>query len=86
MEYLDGETLSVRLRSRGGLLHEREAILISRQLASALAATHARGIIHRDLKPGNISVVEKVASLFPAPSRNRGERPSQRRKSPPSAT
>jgi serine/threonine protein kinase len=52
MELVEGETLSARL-SRGALpVHE--AIAVAREVAEALAATHAQGIIHRDIKPSNI--------------------------------
>jgi serine/threonine protein kinase len=54
MEYVEGESLSARLRR--GRLPIGTIITIGRQLASALAAAHARGIVHRDLKPANIQV------------------------------
>lgn len=53
MEYLDGEDLAQRLR-RVGRLPLEGALRIVKQIASALAATHARGIVHRDLKPANV--------------------------------
>lgn len=53
MELLHGEMLTDRLR-RTGRIPEQEALLILRQLASALAAAHEAGVLHRDLKPGNI--------------------------------
>lgn len=56
MEHLCGESLSARLGKRGRL-SEDEAMEIIRQLASALAATHAHGIVHRDLKPCNVMLV-----------------------------
>ncbi len=52
MEYLDGESLSSRLRSVG--LRVPEVVDVMRQCCSALAASHKKGIIHRDLKPENI--------------------------------
>ena len=55
MEFLRGEALSGRLRSRGGRLPISDTIRISRQIASALAATHAIQIVHRDLKPDAIA-------------------------------
>jgi serine/threonine-protein kinase len=62
MEFLEGETLDSRLR-RLGRLHPADAIRLIRQVASSLAAAHARGIIHRDLKPENIFlVVDKEVS------------------------
>ncbi len=57
MEYLAGEPLSVRLRNLGGKLQLPDIFRISRQIASALAATHAKGIVHRDLKPDNVMLV-----------------------------
>jgi len=53
MEFLDGEDLERRLR-RVGRLPIAEVVHIVKQVASALAATHAKAIVHRDLKPGNI--------------------------------
>lgn len=56
MEFLDGESLNARLeRSRPLPIHE--AVEITCQTASALAAAHARGIVHRDLKPDNLYLV-----------------------------
>jgi eukaryotic-like serine/threonine-protein kinase len=52
MEWLDGEDLAARLRR--GPLTVRETLAIGRDVAEALAATHARGITHRDLAPGNV--------------------------------
>ncbi len=55
MEYLPGDSLRTRLR-RGPM--PLEAVLrISRQIASALSAAHARRIVHRDLKPDNLMLV-----------------------------
>jgi serine/threonine-protein kinase len=56
LEYVPGPTLADRLRR--GAIPIHESILISRQIAEALEATHAKGIIHRDLKPANIKVSE----------------------------
>jgi serine/threonine protein kinase len=60
MEYLEGEPLwqrMTRLRDRGERMSRTEVLRVSRQLASALAAVHAKGIVHRDLKPDNIVLV-----------------------------
>ena len=56
MEFLDGETLGQRL-SRVGRLSELEAATVTRGIAVALAAAHAKGIVHRDLKPDNVFLV-----------------------------
>jgi eukaryotic-like serine/threonine-protein kinase len=56
LEYVPGPTLAERLHR--GPLPTREAMLVSKQIAEALEAAHAKGIIHRDLKPANIKVSE----------------------------
>ena len=57
MEYLKGDTLTQRLKKGGGKIPQPEALRIARQIASALAAAHAKNIIHRDLKPDNVMLV-----------------------------
>jgi serine/threonine protein kinase len=52
-EYLEGEDLQERLQRLGRLSLARTARIID-QVASALAAVHAKGVIHRDLKPSNV--------------------------------
>jgi serine/threonine protein kinase/Tol biopolymer transport system component len=52
MELLEGETLRERLV--GSALPARKALEIAAQVATGLAAAHARGIVHRDLKPDNL--------------------------------
>lgn len=51
-EFIDGETLGSRI-SRGKIPLD-EAVEISIQVASALAASHKSGIVHRDIKPDNV--------------------------------
>jgi eukaryotic-like serine/threonine-protein kinase len=53
-EMLEGESLSARLRN--GKLTVTRAVDFARQIASGLAAAHAKGIIHRDIKPDNLFV------------------------------
>jgi len=53
MGYVDGESLSVRLKRRLRLSIE-ESRRIMRETADALAAAHQQGVIHRDVKPDNI--------------------------------
>jgi tetratricopeptide (TPR) repeat protein len=54
MQYIDGETLASRLGR--GPLAVREALMLTTELADALAVAHKRGIVHRDIKPQNIMV------------------------------
>jgi len=66
MELLEGDSLKKRIAKSGGKLGH-SALLIARQIATALAATHAKGIVHRDLKPENVMLV-------PDPEAHGGER------------
>jgi len=52
MEYIDGPSLSERLRE--GPLEPRLAARYVRQVAQAMSYAHDQGVLHRDLKPGNI--------------------------------
>jgi eukaryotic-like serine/threonine-protein kinase len=62
MEFLDGETLGQRLKSRK--LSMEETLRYGGQITAALAAAHAKGIIHRDLKPGNIMLVNSGVKVL----------------------
>jgi len=53
MEYLQGESMSERLR-RETRVDVGPALSVGAQIADALNASHEQGIIHRDLKPENI--------------------------------
>lgn len=53
-EFIEGETLRKKLQA--GPLDLSTALKITRQIASALEAAHAKGIIHRDIKPENVIV------------------------------
>jgi serine/threonine protein kinase len=53
MELLRGRSLADELDARGFLPVE-EAVEITRQALSGLAAAHAAGIVHRDIKPENL--------------------------------
>jgi eukaryotic-like serine/threonine-protein kinase len=57
MEYLDGSTLSGRVKEKGRL-SPRELYPIMSGVLDGLAAAHGAGIIHRDLKPDNIYLLK----------------------------
>jgi len=54
-EYIDGENLAQRLRSRG-TLPPRQAVRIAIQALRGLEAIHKAGIIHRDISPENLMI------------------------------
>ncbi|HEY1065931.1 MAG TPA: serine/threonine-protein kinase, partial [Pirellulales bacterium] len=53
MEFLEGESLDVRLK-REGRLPVSEVLRIGREAALGLAAAHEKGLVHRDVKPANL--------------------------------
>lgn len=53
MEYCDGPNLETYLEQHG-VLKEKEALMILRQLACGFQELQRNNIIHRDLKPANI--------------------------------
>ncbi len=54
MEYVEGETLRQKIRTRA--LPVMETLEIAIQIAEGLARAHDVGIIHRDLKPENLMI------------------------------
>ena len=54
-EYIDGENLAQRLRTRG-TLPPRQAIHIILQALFGLDAIHRAGIVHRDISPENLMI------------------------------
>ncbi len=66
MEFVDGETVYDRIAANKRF-DEKEAVSVTRQVASALRHAHERGFIHRDIKPKNIMMtadgVVKLADL-----------------------
>src|SRR3989442_7433678 len=53
MAFVEGETLTQRVRERGPL-PPAEAARVLREVAWALAYAHSQGVVHRDVKPDNI--------------------------------
>jgi serine/threonine protein kinase/tetratricopeptide (TPR) repeat protein len=53
MEYVEGETLSSKIRKVGKLTSD-ELSQLGLDIARALSAAHRAGVIHRDLKPANV--------------------------------
>jgi eukaryotic-like serine/threonine-protein kinase len=62
MEYLEGETLSKRLKK--GPLPAVQLLRTAIEIATALDQAHRHGVIHRDLKPGNIMLTKTGAKLL----------------------
>ncbi|MET7417907.1 serine/threonine-protein kinase [Dactylosporangium sp. NPDC005555] len=63
MELVEGSSLEERLLRTGGPLGVTESLRIAAQLASALAAVHARGLVHHDVKPANVMLTGGGAKL-----------------------
>jgi serine/threonine protein kinase len=62
LQYLDGETLEIRLKK--GRVPLDQALPFAIQIADALDKAHRAGIVHRDLKPGNIMLTKSGAMLL----------------------
>jgi len=62
MEYLEGETLSERLKK--GPLPLEQVLRYAIEIADALDKAHRKGITHRDLKPGNIMLTKSGTKLL----------------------
>lgn len=57
MQYVEGDTLSWRLRHAPPDVHE--AVHIAAQVAEALIEAHSRGVVHRDIKPQNLIITPR---------------------------
>jgi serine/threonine protein kinase len=57
MQYIEGETLDLRLKRKPAELEE--SLVIGSQIADALTEAHTHGIIHRDIKPSNIIITSR---------------------------
>ena len=55
MEYVEGHTLDVAMRTRGRF-SAAEAVEILTPIMSVLDTAHSMGVVHRDLKPENIMI------------------------------
>jgi tetratricopeptide (TPR) repeat protein len=62
MEFLEGETLEVRLRK--GPMEIPALLETSLALIDALADAHGAGIIHRDIKPANVFLTARGPKLL----------------------
>jgi serine/threonine protein kinase len=58
MEFLEGETLTERLK-RQGRLSPAEVLPLLKQIAAGLDAAHAEGVVHRDFKTSNVMLVPR---------------------------
>src|SRR5215813_5411883 len=54
MEYVEGETLRQKIKSKK--LQIKQILDIAIQITDGLSKAHAAGIIHRDLKPENLMI------------------------------
>ncbi len=57
MEFLDGETLTEKLK-RDGIIAEDDAINMLSQIMKSLQVVHEEGILHRDIAPDNIFITK----------------------------
>lgn len=57
MQYVEGESLSARMKRKP--LELKEALDIAIKIADALSEAHEHGLIHRDIKPENVMVTSR---------------------------
>lgn len=56
MEYVGGESLSIKIKKAKGGLPWKSVVDIFIQVADGLGYAHKKGVIHRDIKPANILI------------------------------
>ncbi|HYR29867.1 MAG TPA: serine/threonine-protein kinase [Thermoanaerobaculia bacterium] len=61
-EFIDGENLAQRLRTRG-TLPPSEAVRVTIEALRGLEAIHAAGIIHRDISPENLMITRETGAV-----------------------
>ncbi|MDQ0578843.1 serine/threonine-protein kinase [Streptomyces rishiriensis] len=57
MEFIEGRTLTAALAD--GAFSVFRALAVARDIADALAHSHAQGLIHRDIKPSNVMLTSE---------------------------
>ncbi|HVS21054.1 MAG TPA: protein kinase, partial [Pyrinomonadaceae bacterium] len=57
MQYVEGETLDIRIKRRP--LDLSASLTVASQIADALTEAHSHGIIHRDIKPSNVIITSR---------------------------
>jgi serine/threonine protein kinase len=62
LEYLEGETLGVRVRR--GPLPTDQVLKFGAQMADALDKAHRHGVVHRDLKPDKVMLTKSGIKLL----------------------
>jgi eukaryotic-like serine/threonine-protein kinase len=62
LEYLEGETLGVRVHR--GPLPAEQVLKYGAQMADALDKAHRHGVVHRDLKPDNVMLTKSGIKLL----------------------
>lgn len=62
-EFVEGRSLRDELEATGAMAPDRARRVLS-EVASALAASHAKGIIHRDVRPENVLVEDGTGKIF----------------------
>src|ERR1700746_3786055 len=62
MEYLEGDTLSDRLRK--GPMPWEQVLRVGAKICEGLEKAYRNGIVHRDLKPSNVMLTKSWAKLM----------------------